>query len=61
MMIPNQFFHPKYEQMIVIGDVYELDAHRFGRVRYSGLGVIIVRCHHTRAMALGAFYLDAGG
>ena len=37
MMIPNQFFHPKYEQMIVIGDVYELDAHRFGRVRYGGL------------------------
>lgn len=25
------------------------------------IGVIIVRCHHTRAMALGAFYLDAGG
>ena len=25
------------------------------------IGVIIVRCHHTCAMALGAFYLDAGG
>ena len=25
------------------------------------IGVVIVRCHHTRAMALGAFYLDAGG
>lgn len=37
MMIPNRFFHPEYEQMIVIEDVYELDAHRFGRVRYGGL------------------------
>ncbi len=37
MMILTDFFHPEYEQMIVIGDVYELDAHRFGRVRYSGL------------------------
>ena len=25
------------------------------------IGIIIVRCHHTRTMALGAFYLDAGG
>ena len=25
------------------------------------IGVIIIRCHHTRAMALGAFYLDTGG
>ena len=25
------------------------------------IGVIIVRCHHARAMALGAFYLDDGG
>ena len=25
------------------------------------IGVILIRCHHTRAMALGAFYLDAGG
>ena len=25
------------------------------------IGVVIIRCHHTRAMALGTFYLDAGG
>ena len=25
------------------------------------IGVILIRCHHTRAMALGAFYLDTGG
>ena len=25
------------------------------------IGVILIRCHHTRAMALGTFYLDAGG
>lgn len=25
------------------------------------IGVILIRCHHTRAMALGAFYLDASG
>ena len=25
------------------------------------IGIIIVRGHHTRTMALGAFYLDAGG
>ena len=25
------------------------------------IGVILIRCHHTRAVALGAFYLDAGG
>ena len=25
------------------------------------IGVVIVRCHHTRAMAFGAFYLDASG
>ena len=25
------------------------------------IGVIIVRCHHTRPVALGAFYLNAGG
>ncbi len=25
------------------------------------MGVILIRCHHTCAMALGAFYLDAGG
>ena len=25
------------------------------------IGVVIIRCHHTCAMALGAFYLDAGG
>ena len=25
------------------------------------IGVIIVRCHHTRPMARGAFYLDASG
>ena len=25
------------------------------------IGVILIRCHHTRAVALGAFHLDAGG
>ena len=24
-------------------------------------GVVIIRCHHPRAVALGAFHLDAGG
>ncbi len=27
----------------------------------SEIGVVIIRCHHTRAMAFGAFYLDASG
>jgi hypothetical protein len=25
------------------------------------IGVLIIRCHHTCAVALGAFYLNAGG
>ena len=25
------------------------------------IGVIFIRCHHARAMAFGAFHLDAGG
>ena len=25
------------------------------------IGVVIIRCYHARAMALGAFHLDAGG
>ena len=25
------------------------------------IGVVIIRCHHTCAVALGAFHLDAGG
>lgn len=25
------------------------------------IGVILIRCHHTRAVALGAFHLNAGG
>ncbi len=25
------------------------------------IGVILIRCHHARAVALGAFHLDAGG
>lgn len=25
------------------------------------IGGILIRCYHTRAMALGAFHLDAGG
>ena len=25
------------------------------------IGVVIIRCYHTRAVALGAFHLDAGG
>ena len=25
------------------------------------IGVILIRCHHTCAVALGAFHLDAGG
>ena len=25
------------------------------------IGVVIIRCHHTRAMAFGAFSLDASG
>ena len=25
------------------------------------IGVVIIRCHHTRAVALGAFHLNAGG
>ena len=25
------------------------------------IGVILIRCHHTYAVALGAFHLDAGG
>ena len=27
----------------------------------SEIGVVIIRCHHTCAVALGAFHLDAGG
>ena len=25
------------------------------------IGVVIIRCYHARAMALGAFHLDTGG
>ena len=25
------------------------------------IGVVVIRCHHTRAVALGAFHLDSGG
>ena len=25
------------------------------------IGIVIIRCHHARTMALGAFHLDAGG
>ena len=35
--------------------------HPVAAAQAAEIGVIIVRCHHTRAMALGAFYLDAGG
>ena len=27
----------------------------------SEIGIVIIRCHHTCAVALGAFHLDAGG
>ena len=35
--------------------------HPVAAAQAAEIGVIIVRCHHTCAMALGAFYLDAGG
>ena len=35
--------------------------HPVAAAQAAEIGVIIVRCHHTRPMALGAFYLDAGG
>ena len=35
--------------------------HPVAAAQAAEIGVILIRCHHTRAMALGAFYLDAGG
>ena len=35
--------------------------HPVAAAQAAEIGVILIRCHHTRAMALGTFYLDAGG
>ena len=35
--------------------------HPVAAAQAAEIGVILIRCHHARAMALGAFYLDAGG
>ena len=35
--------------------------HPVAAAQAAEIGVILIRCHHTRAMALGAFYLDTGG
>ena len=35
--------------------------HPIAAAQAPEIGVVIIRCHHTCAVALGAFYLDAGG
>ena len=35
--------------------------HPVAAAQAAEIGVILIRCHHARAMALGAFYLEAGG
>ena len=35
--------------------------HPVAAAQAAEIGVILIRCHHTRPMALWAFYLDAGG
>ena len=35
--------------------------HPVAAAQAAEIGVLIIRCHNTRAVALGAFHLDAGG
>ena len=35
--------------------------HPVAAAQAAEIGVVIIRCHHTYAVALGAFHLDAGG
>ena len=35
--------------------------HPVAAAQAAKIGVILIRCHHTCAVTLGAFHLDAGG
>ena len=68
-MLPCPIFniHPIVPAAVfaLVMDIITVDRpilrHPVAAAQAPEIGVIIVRCHHTRAMALGAFYLDAGG
>ena len=49
----------------VVMDIIAVDRpilhHPVTAAQAAEIGIIIVRGHHTRTMALGAFYMDAGG
>ena len=59
--------HPVVSSAVfaLVMDIVAVDrpilCHPVAAAQAPEIGVIIVRCHHTRPMALGAFYLDAGG
>ena len=45
----------------LVMDIIAVDRPVAGLLMAPEIGIIIVRGYHTRTMALGAFYLDAGG